>query len=70
MECPCKDCDIRGTEVCDHGVKCTRGFASWRLENAIKTAQRKTADRRERELKTIDVARGWSIYRKKKDRVR
>lgn len=70
MDCPCQDCDMRGTETCDHGIKCTRGFAVWKLEQTIKKAQRRTLDRQDRELKTIDVARGWSIYHKKKDKVR
>lgn len=39
IPCPCIDCDIRGSENCDHGLKCPRGYATYEFYRLYKKAK-------------------------------
>lgn len=29
--CPCYGCKDRGSDFCDHGIRCQNGFATWKI---------------------------------------
>lgn len=29
--CPCYGCTDRGSDYCDHGIRCQNGFAKWKI---------------------------------------
>lgn len=40
--CPCYNCPDRLSEMCDHGVKCEHGFATWKFWQEYKRMKEKS----------------------------
>ncbi len=64
-ECPCQDCDIRASEDCDHGIRCPRGFAAWKLELELKHMQINKVNNVRKEEINYEMIRTERIRRRK-----